>query len=343
MPRLEPDPALPFAHTAVSGAISFTQPVTAERFLLQGWPASVSFTDAAARLQSALQVTFGANCTVTAANRVLTFNTGAAWMSLKFPSDSELRDPLWKTANWTGPDYSVLAPASYNASLRFAPSDFAVSTATPTLPPTTYALRLPLAKAQYNTGTLLAAALQTALVAASAAGAAVAFDTSLGTLTVTAPSGWLFQLPTDRELRDPSWRTAHWDSVPNAAAYDLSDPRSLNGQLFFPQPSAQRQSTLTGNIDMTPYREVYLASSMTNFRTLQSGTGAKDILARIPIDQDYGQIVAFRSYTHEAIAASDQHFRVVRFRFLDWLGRVVPIDQPVVIELVFLDSDPFSM
>ena len=82
---------------------------------------------------------------------------------------------------------------------------------------------------------------------------------------------------------------------------------------------------------------------MSNFRTLQSGTGAKDILARIPIDVDHGLIVAFRSYTHEAIAASDQHFRVVRFRFLDWLGRVVPIDQPVVIELVFLDSDPFSM
>ena len=175
-------------------------------------------------------------------------------------------------------------------------------------------------------------------MAASAAGAAVAFDTSLGTLTFTAPSGWLLQFPTDRELRDPSWRTAHWDSVPNAADYSLYDPKALNAQLFFPSPSAQRPSTLTGNIDMTPYREVYLASSMTNFRTLQSGTGAKDILARIPIDADYGQIVAFRSYTHEAIAASDQHFRVVRFRFLDWLGRVVPIDQPVVIELVFLDS-----
>jgi hypothetical protein len=317
--------------------------VTAERFLLQGWPASVSFTDAAARLQSALQVTFGANCTVTAANRVLTFNTGAAWMSLKFPSDSELRDPLWKAANWTGPDYSVLAPASYNASLRFAPSDFAVSTATPALPPTTYALVLPLAKAQYNTGTLLAAALQTALVAASAAGASVSFDTGLGTLTFTAPSGWLFQLPLERELRDPNWRAAYWDSVPNAAAYDLSNPRSLNAQLMFVSPSSLRDSTLTMNIDMVPYREVYLSSSLTSFRTLQSGTGAKDILARIPIDVDYGQVVAFRAYNTDAISASDQHFRVMHFRFTDHAGRIVPLDQQVVIELVFLDSDPFSM
>ena len=78
-------------------------------------------------------------------------------------------------------------------------------------------------------------------------------------------------------------------SVPNAAAYSLSDLRALNGQLFFPSPSALQTSTLTGNIDMTPYREVYLASSLTNYRTLQSGTGAKDILARIPIDVDYGQ------------------------------------------------------
>ena len=202
---------------------------------------------------------------------------------------------------------------------------------------------LPLAKAQYNTGTLLAVALQTALVAATAAGAAVAFDTSLGTLTFTAPSGWLYQFPLERELRDPNWRTAYWDSAPNAPNYDLANPRSLNAQLMFVAPSSLRDSTVTMNIDMVPYREVYLSSSLTSFRTLQSGSGAKDILARIPIDVDYGQVVAFRAYNHDAISASDQHFRVMRFRFTDYAGRLVPIDQPVVIELVFLDSDPFSM
>ena len=95
---------------------------------------------------------------------------------------------------------------------------------------------------------------------------------------------------------------------------------------------------------MTPYREVYLASSLTNYRTLQSGTGAKDILARIPIDVDYGQVVSYRHLgPSDALAASDEHFRVMQFRFVDWAGRLVPIDQPVVIELVFLDSDPYSM
>jgi hypothetical protein len=95
---------------------------------------------------------------------------------------------------------------------------------------------LPLARAQYNTGTLLAVALQTALVAATAAGAAVAFDASLGTLTFTAPSGWLYQFPLERELRDPNWRTAYWDSAPNAPNYDLTNPRSLNAQLMFSPP-----------------------------------------------------------------------------------------------------------
>ena len=94
---------------------------------------------------------------------------------------------------------------------------------------------------------------------------------------------------------------------------------------------------------MQPYREVYLSSSLTSSRTLQSGRGAKDILARIPIDVDYGQVVAFRAYNHDSISASDQHFRDMRFRFTDYAGRLVPIDQPVVIELAFIDSDPFAM
>ena len=190
----------------------------------------------------------------------------------------------------------------------------------------------------------LAAALQTVLVSATAGGAIVAFDTGLGTLTFTAPTGFRVQFPTERELRDQNWRAANWDSVHNAPSYSMTDPKSFNGQLFFPSPSSLQLQTVTGNIDMTPYREVYLASSLTNYRTLQSGTGAKDILARIPIDVDYGQVVSYRHLgPSDALSASDEHFRVLRFRFVDWAGRLVPIDQPVVIELVFLDSDPYAM
>ena len=94
---------------------------------------------------------------------------------------------------------------------------------------------------------------------------------------------------------------------------------------------------------MTPYREVYLASSLTQYRTLQSGTGAKDILALDPQRRGLRPGGAYRHLGPDALSASDEHFRVLHFRFVDWVGQLVPIDQPVVIELVFLDSDPYSM
>ena len=97
-------------------------------------------------------------------------------------------------------------------------------------------------------------------------------------------------------------------------------------------------------MDLVPSHEVYLASSITNYRTLQAGTAAQDIMARIPIDVNYGQVVVYRHLgPADALSASDMNFRTVRFTFRDWAGRVVPIDQPAIIELAFLDSDPFSM
>ena len=203
---------------------------------------------------------------------------------------------------------------------------------------------IPLSQQQYNTGADLAAALQTAVRSVNT-NATVTFFANLGTLVIQSPPPWTLQFPTDRELRDASWRASSWDPYPTSwiGGYDLSNPRDLNAQLYFPSPSVFREFTATGNIDLIPYREVYLSSSMTNFRTLQTGLGAQDILARIPIDVNYGEVVTFRAYNHDGIAASDQHFRDLRFRFTDYAGRLVPIDQPVVIELVFLDSDPFSM
>jgi hypothetical protein len=310
--------------------------------------ASQTFAAAAGILQTQLVNLLAAGATVTSANRSFTLDTGNALWSLRLPSDSELRDPAWKAANWPAGSmaaYDVANPASYNRTLLInTPTAFVKSGTTPSLPATVYARALALQSAQYATGTALATALQTVLVAATAGGTTVSFSTSLGTLTFTAATGFRFQFPTERELRDQNWRAANWDLVHDPPSYTLADPRSFNGQLFFPSPSSLRGSTTTGNIDMTPYREVYLASSLTNYRTLQSGTAAKDILARIPIDVDYGQVVSYRHLgPSDALAASDEHFRVLRFRFVDWAGRLVPIDQPVVIELVFLDSDPYAM
>jgi hypothetical protein len=127
------------------------------------------------------------------------------------------------------------------------------------------------------------------------------------------------------------------------ARYDLNNPTSLNGQIYMPSPSEYTNSVESGNIDLQPYREVYLASSITNFRTMQAGTGRMDYLARIPIEVNYGQVNTFRAYNHDAIAVSDMNFRTVSFSFRDWAGRPIPLDQPAIIELSFLDSDPYSL
>ena len=68
-----------------------------------------------------------------------------------------------------------------------------------------------------------------------------------------------------------------------------------------------------------------------------------DYLARIPIEVNYGQVNTFRAYNHDAISVSDMHFRTVSFSFRDWAGRQIPLDQPAIIELSFLDGDPLSM
>ena len=305
----------------------------------------IFLADIAASLQTALR-TIIVQTTVTVAGSVITINTGDDARTFRFPTYRELTDIAWKRANWPDAvDYSIVDPQAYNELMPLpSPSVSARVTTLGAFPPYTQTNVIPLSQQQYNTGADLAAALQTAVRSVNA-NATVTFFANLGTLVIQSPPPWTLQFPTDRELRDASWRASSWDPYPTSwiGGYDLSNPRDLNAQLYFPSPSTFREFTATGNIDLIPYREVYLSSSMTNFRTLQTGLGAQDILARIPIDVNYGEVVTFRAYNHDAIAASDQHFRDLRFRFTDYAGRLVPIDQPVVIELVFLDSDPFAM
>jgi hypothetical protein len=125
--------------------------------------------------------------------------------------------------------------------------------------------------------------------------------------------------------------------------YSATAPGDLNSQLHFPFPSSVKQTTTTTNIDLVPYREVYLHSNLTEFRTLKL-SGERDCLARIPIDQDFGYVVVYRHLGPvDSIGCSDKHLRVLSFSFRDWEGRVVPIDQPVTIELVFLENDQHTM
>ena len=99
----------------------------------------------------------------------------------------------------------------------------------------------------------------------------------------------------------------------------------------------------SGIVDLAPVREVYLHSSIANNRTMHLN-GARDCIARIPIDVDFGQVVTYRHLgPTDALSCSDFHFRTIRFTLRDWTGNLV--SEPfcfVVIELSFLDTDPYA-
>lgn len=202
-----------------------------------------------------------------------------------------------------------------------------------------------LAPGKYD-GTTLAAEIQSKLRSEIIDGSySVTFDAAYGKLTFTSTLNNV-QFPSDGELRSAIWKATTWDPLNGSRnySYDASDPRSLNAIVYFPRPSSSRSTTTTGNIDLVPYREVYLHSSITQFRTLKAGTGEKDCLCRIPLEADYGFLNVYRHLgPSDALACSDQRLRTLTFSFRDWQGKLVPIDQPVAIELVFLDTDPYSM
>ena len=121
----------------------------------------------------------------------------------------------------------------------------------------------------------------------------------------------------------------------------LSVNAMLNMPLRYPTPIYGSPFT-TGIMDLTSLREVYLHSSLANNRTLHVN-GSRDCIARIPIDVSLGEIVQYRYLgPTEALSCSDMHFRTIRFQLRDWAGNIAPLGSFIVIELSFLDSDPYS-
>jgi hypothetical protein len=284
--------------------------------------------------------------TVTFSDGALTFYDrlqDGAELHYLLPSGRQLRDPTWKATVWDPaqllwrPRYDIANPMDLNRSLGLSWGTQYLSPFRTGQLQSKIASILPVPVGQYS-GASLAAALQSLLQ--TKVTATVGFD-SEGRLTVTSTVP--LQFPTDAELRDSAWRGLHWDAYDELQQpYDTTYPRDLNGQLFFPSPSAPALTTVTGNVDLAPYREVYLHSSLSNNLTLKT-SGERDCIARIPIDVDYGYVVSFRHLgPSDALSASDVHFRNVSFSFRDWRGQLVPIDQPVAIELVIVDSDPFA-
>jgi hypothetical protein len=123
---------------------------------------------------------------------------------------------------------------------------------------------------------------------------------------------------------------------------NLSINALLNMPLSYPNPS-WAVSLQTGVVDFAPVREVYLHSSLANNRTMHIN-GARDCIARIPIDVDFGQVVSYRYLgPTDAISTSDANFRTISFQLRDFAGNLAPTGSFVVIELAFLDTDPYAM
>jgi len=122
----------------------------------------------------------------------------------------------------------------------------------------------------------------------------------------------------------------------------LSVNTILNMPLTYPNPSWTK-GLPTGIVDFSPVREIYLHSSLANNRTMHIN-GARDCIARIPIDVSYGEVVSYRYLgPTDAISCSDANFRTVSFQLRDFAGNLLTPGSFVVIELAFLDTDPYTM
>ena len=59
---------------------------------------------------------------------------------------------------------------------------------------------------------------------------------------------------------------------------------------------------------------------------------------------DFGEVVTYRHLgPTDALSSSDAHFRTIRFQIRDWAGNLAPTGSFVVVELCFLDTDPYAM
>jgi hypothetical protein len=193
------------------------------------------------------------------------------------------------------------------------------------------------------TGAALAAQLQSLLTGlVDFPAPTVTFDEGTGKVTFTAADDQhTLLIPSSEEIRRASWYDGVWNQFWSASPYHVDDPRDFNASMNW-RPPAQFGATLTsGVVDLAVLREVYLHSSLTNFRTMTS-VGQKDCVARIPIDVGYGDIVSYRHFgtDSDAIPCNEMAFRNVRFSLRDAYGRLVPLDGYIALELCFTETLP---
>ena len=173
------------------------------------------------------------------------------------------------------------------------------------------------------------------------------FDPNNGTLRFAVgdpTSGDPIWVPDPSEITDHLWRWSAWDDLPGPSIKDLQDLRAFNGHLNLRLPTngyANGTSWTSGSVDLNVLREVYLHTSLTQFRTLTSA-GLKDCLARIPIEVECGQVVTYRHIgtDSDSIPCPEATFRTLRITFRDGFGRVLDMNSYVVLEIGLIETLP---
>jgi hypothetical protein len=97
-------------------------------------------------------------------------------------------------------------------------------------------------------------------------------------------------------------------------------------------------------VDFSPVREIYLHSSLG-----QQPHDAHQRRARLHRQDSHRRVLTARLCPYrylgptDAISCSDANFRTISFQLRDFAGNSLTPGSFVVIELAFLDTDPYTM
>jgi hypothetical protein len=144
---------------------------------------------------------------------------------------------------------------------------------------------------------------------------AMDFDVKTNTIGIklkTATAGTTFKIYTDSEFTVPANKT-----------------RSLNTMLknFTADSFEGSEVFRSGFVDMYPLRNIYLScSGLGNFNTM-SVSGDRNIIKKIPVNADYGNVIFYESATGlDYLDCSHQTLSRISFQLRDIFGNIIDLN-----------------
>jgi hypothetical protein len=191
-------------------------------------------------------------------------------------------------------------------------------------------------QAQQYTGEGLAAEIQHALTLSEYGDQSpiVTYNAATGRIHVEVSDRdqFAYEFFTLAQLMDPHWRDYAWNqpSIHKFAGLPL-DPnnlRALNGYLGVdPDVGGPSLAWDLGPVNLAPIQQLYVHSNVTDYSTMTS-TGSLDVIAVIPVDQNYGSVIHYIPWTPlepDAIRLEDGVLTTIKFTFTDKYRVPVPM------------------